>query len=367
MPKDKILLFLKLPPPQTGATLMNKYVAESPAINQRFTTHLISISYKSKIEDVAIISFRKIATILRLYYLLLKELLQFKPDLIYFQISPLGWAFYRDCSYVFLMKIFRKKIVYHMHGKGISEAVNRSKITKNIYRWVFRNSSMICLSESLVYDIEAVYSGKPFIVNNGIPAISKPERVGREGKNTFSILFLSNLILSKGILVFLDAIEVFKSKHTNFIATIVGKEAEISSIELQAEIEKRDLKNEVFYLGPKYGDEKNQVFMNSDVLVYPTYNDVWGLVIIEAMQFGLPVIATREGAIPLLVEDGVTGLLAEKKNPEQLSDKLYYLYCNREIGKQMGLEGQKIFYNRYTLEKFEENVVKVFDKVLTGI
>jgi hypothetical protein len=115
--KNKILLFLKLPPPLTGATIMNSYVSNSKTIANNFNNRLIPISFKDRIEDVRVLSIRKIITIINLYFKLIKSLLIFKPSLVYFQVSPTGIAFYRDCTFIFLIKIFGNHIVYHIHGK----------------------------------------------------------------------------------------------------------------------------------------------------------------------------------------------------------------------------------------------------------
>lgn len=360
-----ILLFLKLPPPLTGATLMNKFVAESKLLKDNFNIDLIPISYKTKIEDVRIFSFHKIVTIFKLHIRLIAALIKFKPKLIYFQISPLGWAFYRDCTYIVFMKMFRSHIIYHMHGKGVQEYAASSPFRRKLYKWAFKKSSVICLSESLTTDLSNIINYKPYIVNNGIPIVSLASRANNKGNNTIHVLFLSNLIVSKGIFVFLDAIRIFHNKFNgNIIASIVGKETELSREELNSEIEKRSLSQYVNYLGAKYNDEKNEIYQNTDILIYPTYNDVWGLVILEAMQFSIPVIASREGAIPEIVDDGITGFLVDKHSPEQIAEKLELLLKNADLRERMAKAGREKFLEKYTLDIFEKNIIAVFQDII---
>jgi len=366
--KSKILLFLKLPPPITGATLMNRYLYESKVLAEKFDIQVISICYKSKIEDTSIFSFRKIRTILILYFKLIKSLTKFNPQFVYFQISPLGVAFFRDCIYVFILKIFRIHIVYHIHGKGIKEYISGSKLKELIYKWAFKSSSVICLAESLTSDIFPIYLQQPFIVNNAIPLIKNFVYSRRVNKYLVHILFLSNLIISKGIYVFLDAISLIDKKFSGLIsASIVGSEVEISGIELNDEINKRNLNHCVKFMGPKYGNEKNEIYSNTDILIYPTCNDVWGLVILEAMQFGIPVIASKEGAIPEIVDDGVTGFLVDKHRPDQIAEKLEILINDPDLRRRMGETCRKKFLRKYTLETFESNMKKVFEDVLSKI
>lgn len=367
--KTRILLFIKLPPPLTGATLINSYVNNSKLLNDKYNIQTISISFKKTIEDVRIISFKKIIIVINLYLKLFISLIRFKPKLIYFQISPIGWAFYRDFIYVLIIKLFRKHIVFHLHGKGIKDACENSYFKKLIYKFAFRGSSIVCLSNMLANDINQVYAGTPYIVNNGIPIFSDIlECAFHDEKNKIEVLFLSNLLYSKGILVFLDALSVLDTSSREKIQVkIVGNEAEISSTMLNKEIKKRGLQNFVVYIGPKYGEEKLNIYHNTDIFIYPTLNDAFPVVILEAMQFGIPVIASIEGAIPDIIDDSLNGFLVEKNNPEQISSKLMHLINNPDLRNDMGRNGRIKFLNNYTIDKFELNMSGVFKKIVDSI
>jgi len=307
----------------------------------------------------------KVFSILNYHIKLLKKLIIFKPNVVYFQISPLGIAFIRDCTYVFWLKIFRLHTVYHLHGKGIKEASNNSSIMRWLYRWAFNGTSVICLSNLLVDDISTVYSGVPYIVNNGIKKNTDSFEKNYGNKEIVNVLFLSNLIFSKGIVVLLDSLLLLDIQYSNKIRVkIVGEEAELSAIMLNEEIRKRGLSNFIAYIGPKYGDEKTKIYQKTDILIYPTLNDVWGLVLLEAMQFGIPVIASVEGAIPEIVDDGVTGFLVEKNQPDLIAEKLKILIENNQLRKEMGIAARKKFLEKYTLEIFEQNMVNVFQNII---
>jgi len=363
--KTRILLFIKLPPPLTGATLINSYVNNSKLLNDKYNIQTISISFKKTIEDVRIISFKKIIIVINLYLKLFISLIRFKPKLIYFQISPIGWAFYRDFIYVLIIKLFRKHIVFHLHGKGIKDACENSYFKKLIYKFAFRGSSIVCLSNMLANDINQVYAGTPYIVNNGIPIFSDIlECAFHDEKNKIEVLFLSNLLYSKGILVFLDALSVLDTSSREKIQVkIVGNEAEISSTMLNKEIKKRGLQNFVVYIGPKYGEEKLNIYHNTDILIYPTLNDAFPVVILEAMQFGIPVIASIEGAIPDIIEDGINGFLVDKHSPDQIAEKIKIFLDDDVLRTKMGKSARKKYLEKYTIEVFEKNLIDVFQKI----
>lgn len=343
---------------------MNKYVSECDLLHRTFNIRVIPISYKTGIEDIRVFSYQKIITIIKTYLKLISSLIGFKPEFIYFQISPLGMAFFRDCTFILIIKFFRKPILFHLHGKGINEFVEQSFFRKKVYRWAFKNSNVICLSDKLTYDIAHIYRGKPFIVNNAIPELGAKGQPLRKQLQSLRILFLSNLYISKGIYDYLDAVSLLRDKQIKLEALIVGNEAELKHYVLLKEIEKRNLSNCVLYLGALYGDSKNEIYINSDILVYPSYNDAWGLVILEAMRSGLAVVATNEGAISEIVDNGVTGFIVDKHRPDQIAEKLEILISNPELRRQMGSAGRCKFLEKYTLDKFEKNLSAVFSDVL---
>jgi glycosyltransferase involved in cell wall biosynthesis len=365
MLRQKVLLVIKLPPPVTGFTVVNEQVARSEVIKSKFDLKIINLNFHFS-HNIPILKHLTQA-IKFLYYniLLLQNLVLYKPDLVYFTISPVN-QFNRDFSFVLLLKIFRKKIIYHLHGKGIKEVVKNS-IKKNLYKFAYRNIEVICLSPLLAYDIEDIFKGKPFFVGNAILNKIKDYQIENRNRNPIPrILFLSNFILSKGIIDFIDALAILKSRGLEFSCILTGQEMDISYKEVNCLLVKKGLSNVVEITGPKYEEEKTKALIESDMLVFPTYyeTETWGLVILEAMQASLPVISTNEGAIPEIIDDGVTGFIVEKRNIEAIAQKIEVLIKNKELRIRMGKAGRKKFLQKYTLDTFEKNMVHVFNEIL---
>lgn len=365
--KRRILLFVKIPPPVTGATLMNQRVVDSMVLKKAFKIRTIGISYNNTLNQMGDWRLKKIFKIISYSGQLFKQLIIFKPSLIYFQVSPHGFAFLRDSIYVFIIKLFSIKIVYHMRGKGIAAEI-KSPIKRILYKSVFKKQYVITLSKRLNYDIEPIYSGYIYNVPNGIENIDINSFLSSKNKrrDPVKLLYLSNLIVSKGILDFLEALSFLSSKDVNFNATIVGAEGTLSKIQLMKIIKDKKLEDYISYLGALYGKEKHKVLSNSDVLVFPTKNDIWGNVNLEAMQFSIPVIATNEGAISEIVDDGITGFIIEKNSPEQIAEKIQLLIDNPELRKSMGEAGRKKYLEKYTIDKFEQNLKEVFEDILNS-
>ena len=170
-----------------------------------------------------------------------------------------------------------------------------------------------------------------------------------------NLLFLSNLIPSKGVYVLLDACRILKERGLDFQCNFVGGETkEIDRARFEAEVQRRGLEGVVRYEGPKYGEEKEVYWRNSDVFVQPTFEDCFPLTIVEAMQHGLPVVSTTEGAVPDMVADGVNGFVCERKDVCGLAVALERLILDAELRVRMGEVGYRIYKDKFTLEKFEE-------------
>lgn len=363
-----VLLLIKTPPPITGATLMNKRVLESMLLRENFNIRSICISYSLSVADLGKFRISKLFKILRVSITLFVELLFHRPQFVYFQISPLRKAFYRDLIFVLIIKLLNVKIVYHLRGKGINE---ETKVIwkKWLYKFAFFGEEVICLSNLLTYDVKNVFDGQVFVVNNGVPETNYicQEQSNNSHHEPINLLFLSNLIISKGILDFLDALEILLKRRVNFKGIVVGAEGDLDIELLMAEIENRGLNQHVIYLGALYNDDRDEILCTCDILVFPTKNDIWGNVIVEAMQFGKPVVSTIEGAIPEIIDDGVTGFIVEKANPVQLANRIEVLIENHALRHSMGKAGRLKYEKKFTIKHFEHSLKNVFDNVLLGL
>lgn len=362
--RPKILFLVQLPPPIHGVSLMNTYVIESGIINENFYISKIDLKFVKSMDQLQKFSIFKIVTALKYCFEIVKKMLIFKPQLVYFTFTPTGFGFYRDAFYVFILKIFKTKIILHLHGKGIKKNIN-TFIKRSIYKCVFKNIYVICLSETLSKDIADVYNATPFIVHNGVP--NHPFRRSIQTKLTNKvpqILFLANYTINKGILELVQALGILKNKGYNFNARFVGAPFNVTVEMLERFIDEHNLSENAKAIDSLTGDDKYQEFQRADIFVFPTYNDAFPLVILEAMQFGLPVISTYEGSIPDIVINNETGILVEAHNIQTLADKIADLLDDKNKRIEMGKKGYERFINNYTLNHFENSMNKTFWEIL---
>lgn len=368
--KQKILFILHLPPPVHGAAMMGKYIHDSKIVNETFDCHYINLSTAKELTDIGKVGIKKLFRFISLLVDIHRSVKTLRPKLVYVTPNACGGAFYKDFIVVEMLKNMGCKIVVHYHNKGVATRQDR-KFDNLLYNKFFKNIKVILLSEKLYDDVKKyVKRDDVMFCPNGIPENCYNSTKNKNKDNTIPrILFLSNLLESKGVIVLLDALKILKDKGYSFICNFVGGEtSEIDSERFKNEVEKRHLNNMALYIGRKYGTDKDAVFEQSDVFVFPTfyYNETFGLVNLEAMEHKLPIVTTDEGGITDVVKDGKNGLISEKKNPDSLAKCIEVLITDKNLCEKMGEEGYRMFKRDYTLSAFERHFTDCVNKCLTG-
>ena len=111
-------------------------------------------------------------------------------------------------------------------------------------------------------------------------------------------------------------------------------------------------------------------FENPPVLpLFPTFyhNECFSLVLLEAMEHGLPCISTTEGGIPGIVDDGKTGFLVPKHDVAVLADKILLLLNDSVLCSNMGKVGREKFEKEFTLEVFEKRMTWILEHIVYPI
>ncbi len=362
----KILFILHIPPPIHGSSIIGQQIKESKVINDKFECKYVNLGTSKSVDEIGKNHFSKIFIYLNILFSTTKNLIYFRPDLCYIAITAKGVAFYKDAIIAILVKLFGVKVIYHFHNKGVSNY--QHKFWYNIlYRLVFKNSSVILLSKYLYYDIKKyVAESDVYYCPNGIPDSNYVRKYTKKNNNVVRLLFLSNLIESKGVYILLEACKILKDRNLHYECVFIGAEGDISRNNIERRIKNLDLNTIVQYVGPKNGYEKHNYLENSDIFILPTYYyyESFPLVILEAMQFSLPVISTFEGGIPDMVIDGETGFLCKQRDAVCLADKIEILIEYPELRTKMGLAGRKRYEENFTLEHFEKRFIEILSKIL---
>lgn len=353
--KPRILFVVHLPPPVHGVTLLSKQVIASETIAAQFGVRVLPLRFSESVDEIRSASLAKVGRSAITGLRLLKELALKRPDAVYFTFAPTGVAFYRDCAYAAAMKAFGVRRIFHIHARGIASHLDAGW-SRRMYRWLFSGARIIHLSSRLEHDTAPIVDASQIvIVPNGIEDVRPAPRIVREGPAR--ILFLSNMIREKGPLDLLEALRHLAARGIDFEATFVGARFHDGCVEEFSEnVERYGLARRVRYVGPIYGEEKLALFREHDIFAFPTYNDAFPLVVLEAMQQGLPVVSTDEGAIPEMVVDGETGFVVPKRDTGALAARLEQLVVDPNLRARLGAKGRDRYVAHFTAEQFEQNL-----------
>lgn len=358
--KKHILFITPLPPPIHGSAVVSQQIKSSIVVNHEFDCDYVNLSTSRRMEEIGKKTlakpFRFIVALLRVFWRLLTR----RYNLCYLAITCHGGGFLKDAPFVLLCKLFRCRILIHQHNKGMSQDVDRWPY-RWLLPWVYKNTQVLLLSWRLYPDIgKVVPSENVHVCPNGIPPVAYDYRPRNNAIPR--LLFLSNLMVSKGVLVLLDALRILHEGGVSFFCDFVGGTTrEIGADRFAEEVERRGLQGMVEYHGRKVGAEKVLFFENADVFVHPTTDDCFPLVLLEAMQYGLPSVTTDEGGIPDIVEDGVNGLIAERHDPQSLAECIARLIQDAELRQKMGQNGLSKYKSLFTIDCFERNLVRILN------
>ena len=229
----------------------------------------------------------------------------------------------------------------------------------------FKRVKIILLGKELYPEKAPFISEKNvFYCPNGMQSVAEIQVESTNKKELTHFLFLSNMMVEKGVFVLLDACKILKEKQFEFKCDFVGGWKDISEKEFEQKVLDFNLQNEVKYHGPQYGTEKKNFFEQADVFVFPTYyhGECFPLVLLEAMDYALPCLSTKNGAIPSLIEKGKTGFCILQKNVGVLSEKMIWMIEHPNERREMGQSGKKRFEENFRLQKFEENFVSILNE-----
>lgn len=365
----KVLYLIQLPPPVHGVSLTNRFVYTSEVINQGMSKRLVRMKFSGSIEGLRRMSVRKLIAFVSVKVRLFYELLSDRPDFVYFSFMPVGSGLIRDCVFLFLIKMFRVRVLLHLNNRGIRER-SKKPFMRTWYRMIFRNTCVIHVTESLLKrEITALNIKKlaaAFVVPNTAETFDMSEV--KKLDHTFRLLFLSNLFPEKGLVFLLEAMTICIKSIPDIELHVYGAgRGKKTDREYQKYIQDNRLERQVIFHGSVAGNEKGEVFSSHDLFVFPSHfaEECFPLVLLEAMQAGMAIVATGIGGIPEMLEHKKEALVVKPGDARVLAESILYLYRHPVEARQMGQQARKRFLRDFSMEHFERKMRKVFESCFT--
>jgi len=148
-------------------------------------------------------------------------------------------------------------------------------------------------------------------------------------------LYVGRITARKGIKTLLEACAILKKQgYSDYTLLIVGKGDQQD--DLEAFIKEQDFPEQVNWVGWVDYGSLGAYFQQADIFVFPTFEDVWGMVVPEAMVFGKPILCSNGAASCELVVEGKNGYIFDPSNAQELSEKMRIFIDSPDLIASMG-------------------------------
>jgi len=337
-----------------------RYLPEKYEFDFTSITELIS---KSKFSRVKVI-----IMIVSFFVFTFFECLKAKPDVLHAH-----WAFPAGFIAFMISKIFRKKCVVTIHG-GIV-LLKKFRFMKRIVTYGLNNSVVIAVSNFTKNELIRLGVKNENIIKINVPPdfvshVSDTEYLDRFRRRFTKpsnkiILFVGRLVEFKGVEYLIRSLLEIKDAQVHLI--IIGSGMLLD--QLTNITKSLGLQNKVTFFGRATHEEVGWLHDISDIFVCPSIIDSEGasdqmpLVIPEAMESGLPVIATSVAGIVDVVKDEVNGLLVEQKNPTAIARAIERIISDKELEKRI-IENSKETVREFSPETIARQHFEIYQKLI---
>ena len=273
------------------------------------------------------------------------------------------------------------KIILHLHCEWVNR-LDREAIANRLEK----ADLVISCSNYVTNKIRVrfpEYASMCATVNNGVDAdyfVPGDRDLLQQDKNAPQMLFVGRISPEKGIHDLIDAFIRISEKYPQAELTIAGPYIVVEKeflFDLQHEPEVQALKpfysidyleyikskipahlsKQVIFTGSLPQKELLPYYQKADVVINPSLSEAFGMSLVEAMATQTPVVATKIGGMPEIVDDGVTGSIVEPANPQALAEATVEIISNPQRAREMGLAGRTKVLQRYCWSKIAESLV----------
>lgn len=366
MSKKKICFIAQFPPPMHGL---------SKAVETLYNSEL-----NSAVNPDGEFEFEKVDITNNKNFLRnLCKISKSKADLFYFTISQTKGGNLRDLVIFKLLELQHKECLIHLHGGYYRQLVDNDMAgwqQKANYKAIKKLAGAIVLSKSLKKIFEGMIDDdKIFVVENCVDdqylltdQEIKEKLAALKDKKVLHVLWLSNFIRSKGYPFVLEMAKAEKERvdaggKRRFHFDFAGKFFEDSEKEyFESYIKATRLEKYVTYHGIVGGETKRNLLKESYIFALPTRypNEGQPISILEAMGNGMFIITTDHAGIPDIVEDGINGLIIQRKD---CASDFFENLQNQDNVEEMVINNRKLVAKRFK----QKNYINAMDRAFRNI
>jgi len=317
--------------------------------------------------------FAKLERHLRQLMTLRRTVREHRVDIVHIHTCS-GFSFFRSLVDVAVARIMRRHVVLHIHGATFDEFYARSSrlVRRLIGRGLRSVNAVVALSGAWRDKLLAMSPrARVCVIENAVqlqPREMHPvpgdDRGSRGCDGPCRFLLLARMDSWKGIDDLLEACARLHAERVSFMLTLAGPAGSAgNATSLPEKIRLLGLSACVEYVGEVRGEAKGHLLGRTDVYVQPSHNEGMPIAVLEAFASGLPVIATRVGAMPEIINSGCEGLLVRPRDPAQLAEAMALLARDSEMRGDMGVAAHRLAESRFSAARLRDDLTRLYDAV----
>jgi glycosyltransferase involved in cell wall biosynthesis len=382
--RRKLIIVGQTPPPHNGQAKMIQQMIGG--LRDEFDLLHIRMGYSDSVVSAGKFGFSKIT---HLFHLIQETRLALKQNpgavLYYPPASPNWIPVLRDILFLCAVRPLAGKTVFHFHAGGVSEFVKNRGWLKRLAGKAYGKADVAvelgvsCQRDGSFFEACRV-AVVPYGIDIDLPAENQKlateptaswalrQQSNEVAIQNLKILYVGIHTESKGLFDLLETAKELKRRGVSFEIRTAGLWYTDREKDRFSRMRKEyGLEAHVLTLGQKTGADLWSLYSWADVFFFPTFYpwETFGIVQLEAMAYGLPVVASDWPGPKDVVLDGETGRLCPAHGIKMFADALQSLSENRELNARMGQAGRRRYEQFYTAECFIRNMKLVFDEVLT--
>ncbi len=267
-----------------------------------------------------------------------------------------------------LARELKLPLVVTIHGQDLQHTVYRGVRCRRALSFALNRASRVIVVSRKLERLAEEYFGccnKLIVIPNGVDPqkISVPNPGDLPGRARSPILLsVSNLVHTKGIDLNLVAVQRLRKRYPALCYRVIGDGPLKTKLQQMAASLK--LGDYVEFLGYQPHSRVMEYMAECDIFALPSWREGFGVVYLEAMAHGKPVIGCQGEGIEDFVEHGKTGMLVKPRDVDSLVEALDFLLSHPEEAKAMGERARKVVLENYTWEKNAQKTIEVYREVL---
>jgi glycosyltransferase involved in cell wall biosynthesis len=280
-----------------------------------------------------------------------------------------GFSFYRSVLDMIAAQHLGARVVLHIHGAKFDQFHGGEPAwRRRLIGWALaRADRVVALSTQWRKALGAMSLRARIVVIEN--AVDRPvtDVHPQDSARPCRFVLLARMDHWKGIHDLLDACTRLRDASTPLEVTLAGPPGSAGDAEsLGDEIRKRRLASFVRYIGEVHGHAKADLLARADAYVQPSHNEGMPIALLEALAFGLPIVATRVGAVPEVIENGKHGRLVPPQRPDLLADALRELALDAPLRRRMSDEARRLATSRFGLDRFRNDLLAMYEDLFAA-